>query len=73
MAAIFQTTFLNTFSGMKNISMSIKIPLKFVFKGQVNIIPSLVQIKAYRPLGDKPLSESMMVRSPTHVCVARRQ
>ena len=52
MAAIFQTTFSNSFSSMK-------------------IFPALVQIMAWRRPGDKPLSESMMVRLPTHICVTR--
>ena len=48
-----------------------KISLKFVLKGPISNIPSLVQIMAWRRLGDKPLSEPMMVRSLTqmHVCV----
>ena len=61
MAAIFQTT------------ISIKISLNFVPKGSINNIPSLVQIMAWcRPDG-KPLSEPMMDRSMTHICVTRPQ
>ena len=56
---------------------TIRIPtknsLKFVPKGPINNIPALVQIIAWRRLGDKPLSEPMMVRLPTHICVTRPQ
>ena len=38
-----------------------KISLKFVPNGQINNIPALVQIMAWRQPGDKPLSEPMMV------------
>ena len=53
--------------------ISIKISLKFVPKAPINNIPALVQIMAWRRVGDKPLSEPMMVRSPTHICVTRPQ
>ena len=38
----------------------INISLKFIPMGQINNIPSLVQITAWRRSGDKPLSEPMM-------------
>ena len=47
--------------------------LKFVPNGPINNIPVLVQIMAWRRAGDKPLSEPMMVRLPTHICVTRPQ
>ena len=50
-----------------------KISLKFVPKGQINKVPSLVLIMAWRRPGDKPLSEPMMARSLTHICVTRPQ
>ena len=53
----------------ENIRISIKISLKFVPKGPINNIPALVQIMAWRRPGDKSLSETMMVRSLTHICV----
>ena len=53
--------------------ISIKISLKFVPKGLINNIPALVLIMAWRRPGDKPLSEPMMVRSLTHICVTRPQ
>ena len=64
----FKPIFLN-----KNIRIAIKISLKFVPKGRINNIPSLVQIMALRRPGDKPLSEPMMVNLPTHICVTRPQ
>ena len=64
----FKRIFLN-----ENVWISIKISLKFVFKGPINYIPALVQIMAWRRPGDKPLSEPMMVTLPTHICVTRPQ
>ena len=43
----------------ENVTISITISQKFVSKGPINNIPSLVQIMAWRLPGDKPLSESM--------------
>ena len=63
---IFQCIFLN-----ENEWISIKISLKFVPKDQINNIPSLVSIMAWRRPGDKPLSEAMMASLLTHICVAR--
>ena len=57
----------------ENVRISIKISLKFVPYGTVNNIPALVQIMAGRRLGDKPLSEPMMVSLLTHICVTRPQ
>ena len=57
----------------QNVLISIKIPLKFVPKGSINNTPALVQIMAWRRPGDKPLSEAMVVRLPTHICVSRPQ
>ena len=51
----------------------IKISLKFVPKGPINNIPSLVQIMVWRRPGDKPLSEPMLVSLLTHICVTRPQ
>ena len=65
---IFKCIFLN-----ENVWIPIKISLKCVPKGPVNNIPALVQIMACRRPGDKPLSESMMVSLPTHMCVTRPQ
>ena len=65
---IFKRIFLN-----ENILIPIKISLKFVPKGHINNIPSLVKLMAWRRPSDKPLSEPIMVRSPTHICVTRPQ
>ena len=39
----------------------------------INNIPPLVQIVAWCLPGNKPLSEPMMVRLPTHICVTQPQ
>ena len=57
----------------ENVWIPIKISLKFVPTGPINNIPALVQIMAWHRPSDKPLSEPMMVRLPTHVCVTRPQ
>ena len=71
MAAIFQTTFSSGFSWMK--MYEFRLTFKFVPWGPINNIPTLVQVMAWRRSGDKPLSESMIVRLPTHLCVTRPQ
>ena len=65
---IFKCIFLN-----KNVWISINISLKFVPKGPIDHIPSLVQIMAWCRPGDKPLSEPMMISLLTHICVTRPQ
>ena len=57
----------------ENTSISIDISLKFVPEGRINNIPALVQIMAWRRLGDKSWSEPMMVSLLTHICVTRPQ
>ena len=64
----FKRIFLN-----QNVRNSIKISLKFVPKGPINNIPSLVQIIAWHRSGDKPLSEPMTDSLLTHICVTRPQ
>ena len=59
---IFKRIFVN-----ENILILIKISLKFVPRGPIDNIPVLVQIMAWCQPGDKPLSEPMMVRLPTHI------
>ena len=63
---IFKCIFLN-----KILRIVIDISLKFVPKGQIDNIPSLVQIMAWHRPGDKSLSEPMMISSLTHICVIR--
>ena len=65
---IFNCIFFN-----ENVSIAIKISLKFVPKGPIDNIPALVQIMAWRRPGEKPLPEPMMVNLPTHICIARPQ
>ena len=65
---IFKCILLN-----ENVWIWLKISLKFVPKVQINNIPPLVQIMAWRPPGDKPLSEPMVVSLLTHICVTRPQ
>ena len=65
---IFKCIFLN-----ENAWISLKISLKFVPKVRINNVPTLVQIKAWRRPGDKPLSEPVMVSLRTHICVTRPQ
>ena len=69
----FADDMLNAIFLNENVCIPIKISLKFVPKGPIDNIPSLVQIMAWRRPGDRPLSEPMMVRLPTHICVTRPQ
>ena len=52
-----------------NIRVSINISQKIVHKGHIYNIPALVQIMAWHRLGDKPLSEPMMVNLLTNIYV----
>ena len=65
---IFTCNFFN-----ENCCILIKFLLKYVRKGPIDNNAALVQIMAWRRSGDKPLSEPMMVCSPTHICVSRPQ
>ena len=67
MAAIFQTTFFKWIFLNKNVWISINMSLEFVPRGPINNVPTLVQVMAWRRPGDKPLSEPVMVRVPTHI------
>ena len=64
----FKRIFLN-----ENIRISNKKSLKYVPKGLINNFPALVLIMAWRRPGDKPLSETMLVKSLRHICVTRPQ
>ena len=61
---IFKCIFLN-----ENVWISLEISLKFVPMVPINNMPALVQIMGWRRSADKPLSEPMMVRLLTHICV----
>ena len=63
---IFKCLFLN-----ENVWISMNMSLKFVIKGPNNNILALAQIMARCWLGDKPLSEPMVVSLLTHICVTR--
>ena len=65
---VFKCLYLNG-----NVWFLLKISLKFVPKGPINNILSLVQIMAWHRPGDKSLSEPMMVSLLTHICIARQQ
>ena len=57
----------------ENIWILITISLKFVRNGNINNIPALVQITAWRRYGGEPLFEQMLVRLSTHIWVTRAQ
>ena len=63
---ILKCIFLN-----ENVWISINISMRFVPSGPINNVPTFVQVMAWRRPGDNPLSEPMMVRLPTHICVTR--
>ena len=65
---IFKSIFFNG-----NMYILIKISLNCVPKCPIDNIQALVQIMPWCRLGDKPLSEPMIVRLPTHICVTRPQ
>ena len=65
---IFKCIFLN-----ENVWISIKISLKFVPKDPIINFPPVFQVMAWCRLGDKPLSEPMVVNLLTHLCVTRPQ
>ena len=65
---IFNCIFLN-----EKVWILIKISLKFVPNGPISNIPPLGQMMACRRPGDKPSSEPIMVRLPTHICVILHQ
>ena len=52
---IFKCIFLN-----ENVWISLKISLKFAPEVRIDNIPALVQIMAWRRIGDKPLSEPIL-------------
>ena len=70
--AIFQIYFQMHFLECKYMNFDCS-SLKFLSKGPINNIPSLVQIMAWRRPGDKPLSEPMMVSLLAHTCITRPQ
>ena len=65
---IFKCIFLK-----ENVQSLIKISLKLALMGPMNNIPALVQIMAWRRVGNKPLSEPMMVSLLKHICITQPQ
>ena len=55
----------------EDVWISIKVSLNSVNKGSINNIPALNPIMDWRRLGNKPLSEPMMVSLLTHICITR--
>ena len=64
----FKWIFLN-----ETVRISTKISLKFVPRGPIHNIPSLVDIMAWRRSSDEPLSEPMMVSLLRHLYATRPQ
>ena len=62
MATILADNVFKCISLHENVQISIKISLKFVPKSPINNIPALVQIMAWRCIGDKPLPEPMLTQ-----------
>ena len=69
----FTDSFFKCICFNEKVWISITIPSKLVPKGQIDKIPALVEIMAWRRPGDKTLSEPLLVRLPTHICVTRPQ
>ena len=57
----------------ENVWILTKTSLTFLPKDPINDIPALLQIMAWRRLGDEPLSKPMLVRLRTHVSVTLPQ
>ena len=55
-----------------DIWIAISISLKFVPKGQIDNIPALDQIMAWRRSGDKPLSDPMMIFLLSHTVYPKK-
>ena len=69
MAAVSQTTLSNAFSWMKMLEFRLKFIWSLFLRVQLTIFHQWFRLSP----GDKPLSEPMMVRLPTHICVVRPQ
>ena len=71
-SVISQTTSSSAFPWIKMSELRLKFHWSlFLRVHPINNIPALVQIMAWRRPGDKPLSEALVVRLLTHICVAR--
>ena len=65
---IFKCIFLN-----ENVSILLKISFKFVSRVRINNIQALVQIMAWRQLGEKSLSVPIMISLLMHIYITRPQ
>ena len=65
MTAIYPKAFLNALSWIANFCILIRFSLKFVPKGPVDNMSSLVQVMVWRQTGNKKLSEPMLAE-PNH-------
>ena len=59
---ILKTTHWNAFSGMEMFEFWLKFHYSLFLRGPINDILALVQIMDWHRIGNKPLSEPMMVR-----------
>ena len=73
MAAIFPDYIFKYIFSNENVRIFIKISLTFVPKDPINNIEALVQRMAWCLVGAKQLSEPMMIRLPTHICITWSQ
>ena len=73
MAAIFADNLFKCIFMHEKFYISIQISLKFVPKGPIDNMAVLVQVMTRCCPGDKPISESIMVNLPTHICITRLQ
>ena len=71
MATVSQKTFSNTFSSTKMFAFHLNFTEVHSYKSSK--IPALFQIMAWCHPGDKPLSETMMVRLRMYICVTQPQ
>ena len=62
MADIFADEIFKCIFLIKKVLISIEISLKFLSKGLIDNNPALVLVMAWRNIGDKPLSEPMLIR-----------
>ena len=65
---IFKCVFINS-----KFCILIRISLKFAPKGLIDNKPALVQLRAWRRPGNKPLPQPMLPDSMTHMCGTRRR
>ena len=62
MTAILADNIFKCISLNEKFYILIKISLKFVPKGPIDYNPASVEIMAWRPIGNKPLSDPMLTR-----------